>query len=108
MRRTYHYDPSRGQLVEGPSPPRSAGSGDGWKYSDRLYSEKPFKAHDGTVIDSKRKHRAYMARHNLTTHDDFKGVWDEAARTREDIRTGSHDRAGRIEDIRRAVEKHRG
>ena len=106
MRKVYHYDPEVGGLVEGPSPPRSAGSGDGWRYSDRLYSGQPFKAHDGTVIDSKKKHREYMKRHGLTTMDDFSKTWDRAAKSREEFfRTGKD--STRKQDIIRAIERSR-
>jgi hypothetical protein len=103
MRHTWHWSPAQGKLVEGPSPRRTDGSGDGWKYSDRLYSAAPFRAHDGTLIDSKRKHREYMRRHGLSTADDFKGTWDRAAKQREQAYTGRHDRRARLEAVRRAV-----
>lgn len=104
-RSTWHYDEKLGRMVEGPGTPRSAGSGDGWRFSDRVYSGKPFKAHDGTVIDSRRKHREYMRRHNLTTMDDYRGSWDRAAKQREAVYTGQHDRAARREAVARAMEK---
>ena len=69
-RKTYHWDPEQNALVEGPGPRRVDGSGDGWRFSDRIYSGTPFKAPDGTVIDSKAKHREYMKRTGLTTTDD--------------------------------------
>ena len=106
-RKTWHWDPDEGRLVEGPSPGRTE-SGDGWRFSDRIYSGKPFKGHDGTVIDSKKKHREYMRRHGLTTMDDFKGHWDRKAKEREAFYTGKHDREARREAVMRAMEKHRG
>lgn len=105
-RKTYHYDAATKTMVEGPAQRRGE-SGDGWRYSDRVYSGQPFTAHDGTVIDSRKKHRDYMKRHGLTTVDDYKGTWAEAAREREAIQTGKHDRAGRVNDLARAWEKHR-
>jgi len=107
MRKTYHYDPEQGKMVEGPGRRRSDGSGDGWRFSDRLYSGTPFKAHDGTVIDSKRKHREYMKRHNLATMDDFNGDWERKKRQREAVFTGKHDREARREAILRAIEQRR-
>lgn len=107
-RKTWHYDERLGRMVEGPAPHRSEGSGDGWMFSDRLYSGTPFKAHDGTVIDSKKKHREYMRRHGLTTADDYKRTWDQAAERRADVYTGRNDREARREAVARALEKHHG
>jgi hypothetical protein len=109
VRKTYHYDPTLGKLVEGPGPRRSDGpSGDGFRFSDRIYSDKPFVGVDGTVIDSRRKHREYMKRHNLTTMDDFKGTWDKARERREAVFTGQADRTERRELIARIMEKGHG
>ena len=107
-RSTWHWSPEDGKLVEGPGPRRTDGSGDGWRFSDRLYSGSPFKAHDGTIIDSKKKHREYMKRHSLTTIDDYTGEWEKAKERREAVFTGKHDKAQRIEAIKYAMEKHRG
>lgn len=105
MKRTYHYDPTTGRMVEGRGPSRSEGSGDGWRFSDRLYSGKPFKGHDGTVINSKRKHREYMKRNNLTTTDDYSGEWARARERREAIASGKpFDTAARREQVARAIE----
>ena len=102
MRSTYHYDPVLKRMVEGPAPrKRDQGSGDAWRFSDRIYSDKPFKAHDGTVIDSRKKHREYMQRHNVTTMDDYTGTWQKAQREREAFYTGKHP--GVREDIKRDV-----
>ena len=103
MRKTYHYDPDLKRMVEGPAP-RKGDSGDGYRFSDRLYSDKPFKAHDGTVIDSRKKHRDYMRRHNLSTADDFNGQWEKARQRREDVYTGRHDKQERREAIIRSME----
>jgi len=108
-RKTYHYDPASGQMVEGPSPPRSAGSGDGWRFSDRLYSGKPFLAHDGTVIDSKKKHREYMRRHGLTTMDDFKDTWKQKAKEREAFYKGTDQKrkAEIRQELSRVIDSYR-
>ena len=63
-------------------------------------------ATDGTDIGSRRKHRDYMRRNNLTTVDDFKETWSTAAREREAIRNGEHDRKERREAIGRALYEH--
>lgn len=107
-RSTWHYDEKLGKLVEGPGQRRIDGpSGDSWRFSDRIYSDKPFKAHDGTIIDSRKKHREYMKRHNLSTVDDFKGTWDKARERREAVFTGKADREARREAIARALEGRR-
>lgn len=107
-RSTWHYDETLGKLVPGPGRRRSEGSGDGWRFSDRVYSGSPFKAHDGTIIDSKKKHREYMKRHNLATVDDFKQTWDRSRQRREDVFTGRADREARREAVARAMEKAYG
>lgn len=104
VRKTYHYDEKLGKMVEGPGPRRVDGSGDGWRFSDRLYSGSPFVGVDGTVIDSKRKHREYMKRHNLTTVDDFKGTWDRAAQERAKWYREGRD-PSRRHDVARALQK---
>ena len=92
-------------MVEGPAPRKAdQGSGDGWRFSDRLYSAAPFKAPDGTVINSRRKHRDYMRRHNLTTMDDYTQTWEQAAKRRADYCEGRHDRHERREAVERAME----
>jgi hypothetical protein len=67
---------------------------------DRHYEN--MAATDGTDIGSRRKHREYMKRHNLAIADDFKETWAKAAKEREKVYTGEHDRKGRREDIERA------
>lgn len=105
MRRTYHFDPVAGRLVEGPAP-RKTHSGDGWRYSDRLYSSSPFVGKDGEVIASRKQHREYMRKHNLTTADDFTNEWAKAAKQREAHYTdGSNDRAARREAVARSILK---
>lgn len=105
-RRTYHYDEKLGRMVEGPGARRVDGSGDGWRFSDRLYSGTPFVGHDGTVIDSKKKHREYMKRNSLTTADDYTGEWSRAKERREAVHGAKpFDRAQRREQVVRAIEQ---
>lgn len=105
-KRTFHYDPVTKEMVEGSGPRRVDGpSGDGWRFSDRLYSGNPFVASDGTVIDSKKKHRDYMKRTGLTTMDDYGDTWKKAAEERKKFFNGEWDRNGRREDVARAIEK---
>jgi hypothetical protein len=97
-------------MVEGPGDRRVDGpSGDGYRFSDRLYSSQPFKAHDGTIIDSRKKHREYMKRHNLTTVDDYQGEWARKQKEREAYRTGQHQQTRREwrEALSHAIEKSR-
>lgn len=53
---------------------------------DRHYEG--LRAPDGTDISSRTKHREYMKRTGLTTVDDFKGVWQKAAKEREEFFSG--------------------
>jgi hypothetical protein len=94
-------------MVEGPGTRRVDGpSGDGWMFSDRIYSGKPFVAHDGTVIDSRKKHREYMKRHNLTTADDFKGDWARKQQERAAFYEGRpYDTEARREAVAQAIEQ---
>jgi hypothetical protein len=59
---------------------------DGTLWNDRHYDG--LKASDGTDISSRTKHREYMKANGLTTIDDFKGVWENAAKERADYYTG--------------------
>lgn len=106
-RKTYHYDEALGKMVEGPGPRRVDGSGDGWRFSDRVYSSKPFTAPDGTVIDSRKKHREYMKRNNLTTADDYTNTWKEAQKQKEAFFTGNDKRESeqRKRDIADAINR---
>lgn len=109
-RKTYHYDPELGCMVEGPGPRRIDGhSGDGWRFSDRVYSGKPFRAPDGTVIDSRKKHREYMKRNGLTTMDDFTNTWSKQQKEREAFLRGESQqhRAEIRQDVIRSLERLR-
>jgi hypothetical protein len=91
-------------MVEGRSPSRSEGSGDGWRFSDRTYSGTPFKAPDGTIINSRKKHQDYMKRTGLTTADDYRQTWDKAAQERAEFYRYAPDKS-RKEDVARAFYK---
>jgi hypothetical protein len=109
VRRTYHYDEKLGRMVEGPGPSRTDGSGDGWRFSDRAYSGTPFKAPDGTVINSKAKHREYMKRTGLTTADDFTQTWAKKAEERAAFyENRDYDKKARREAVERAIYKVTG
>ena len=68
---------------------------------DRFYEGA--RATDGTDIGSRQKHREYMRQNNLTTVDDYRNEWAAAAKEREAIRTGTHDKAARREAVARAL-----
>jgi hypothetical protein len=109
VRKTYHYDEKLGRMVEGPGQSRTQGSGDGWRFSDRNYSGTPFKAPDGTVINSKAKHRAYMKRTGLTTADDYASEWRRKAEERAAFYEGrGYDKRARREAVERAWSKQNG
>jgi hypothetical protein len=104
----YVYDPVTKTMVPGCAPRRVDGpSGDSWRYNDRLYSDNPFRAPDGTVINSRAKHREYMRRNGLTTMDDFKDTWDKAAKERAKFYTPgeAYDSKSRREDLERSIKK---
>lgn len=60
-------------------------------------------ATDGTVIDSRRKHREYMESHGLSMASDFKEHWKTAEKQREEVLSGRADRKERREMIGRAL-----
>jgi hypothetical protein len=62
---------------------------------DRHYDG--MRAPDGSMIDTRSKHRAYMKRNNLTIAEDYKGEWATAEKQREARLTaqGGNDRSRR-------------
>lgn len=81
-RRKFIYDPETKEMVE-VSPDYQPEPKD---RSDLLWNDRSYdglKATDGTPIDSRAKHRAYMKLHGVTTVDDFKGTWERAQAARE-------------------------
>lgn len=69
-------------------------------WNDRHYND--LKATDGTPIDSRAKHRAYMKANGLTTMDDFKDEWASAEKARADYYSGKRGSISR-DDIARAI-----
>jgi hypothetical protein len=68
------------------------------------------RATDGTDIGTRKRHREYMRRNNLTTADDFSKTWAKEAAQRkalaESARSGKPigmDRRARREEVGRAV-----
>ncbi len=60
-------------------------------------------ATDGTPIDTRAKHRAYMRERGLTTIDDFTETWKREAQARE-ARIAGEDKT-RASDIAQAIEQ---
>lgn len=58
-------------------------------------------ATDGSDISTRTKHREYMKRNGLTMTSDFTNEWANAAKKREQMRSGTHDDPG----LRRAIER---
>jgi hypothetical protein len=103
MRRRYRYDvdPDTGHVTE-------VEIGADWQPTPRQEfilgnHYEGTRATDGTPVDTKKKHAAYMKKNNLAIADDFKGTWAKAERERESIRSGTHDRRERREAIERAI-----
>jgi len=69
-------------------------------WNDRHYDG--LTATDGTPINSRAKHRAYMKANGLTTMDDFKGEWAAAEKARADYWAGRKGSISR-DDIERAI-----
>lgn len=86
--------------------PRFINAVAGLALGNALASERHYdglRAPDGTPIDTRAKHRAYMRDNNLTTVDDFAGTWKRDAEQRE-ARIAGHDTA-RAQDVAEAVAK---
>jgi hypothetical protein len=72
---------------------------------DRLVSDDHYhglKATDGTPIDSRERHRAYMRHNNLTTMDDFSDDFRAKARASQERENSRH----RKQVIIDAVKQH--
>lgn len=61
------------------------------------------RATDGTDISSRQKRNEWMKRNNFVDVSDCQGMWAKAAKEREAISQGKHDRAARREAIGRAI-----
>lgn len=103
-RRRYVFDEQLGRMVELTAEPRQRANAQdhlGGLWGDRHYDG--MRATDGSDISSRKKHRDYMRRNNLTTTDDFKDTWARAQQEREAYR----ERGGSIrrQDVVAAIEK---
>jgi hypothetical protein len=90
-------------VTDAPAPKLDADSGALW--SDKGYTN--CRATDGTVLDTRTKHREYMRSRGLTTIDDFPQHFERAAEARARHFQGAPD-PSRAHDIARAWEKRRG
>lgn len=70
-------------------------------WNDRIYDD--LRATDGVDISSRRKHREYMKRNNLTVADDYRNEWKQAAKRRVEFFAGRDPT--RREDIERSIHK---
>src|SRR5687767_11528287 len=60
-------------------------------------------ATDGTVLDSRRKHRDYMRAHGLSMASDFTNHWQKAEKERERVLSGEADTKERREIVGRLL-----
>jgi len=60
-------------------------------------------ATDGSDIGSRKRHREYMKRHNVTLSSDFTQQWAKQGEQRERMRAGDFDHKSRKEAIERAL-----
>ena len=102
-RRRYVQDPVTYEMIEVTADyvpvPRESARNNGALWNDRNYEG--VQATDGTDISSRKKHREYMRKNNLTTVDDFSSSWARSQSERENYykNGGSFKRA----DIERAI-----
>lgn len=102
-RRRYIQDPKTLEMIEVTpdyvAAPRESAKTRGALWNDRHYDG--VTATDGTDISTRKKHREYMKRNNLTTVDDFSQTWAKSQQAREEFYT----RGGSIKrsDIERAM-----
>jgi len=101
MKRKFIYSPELKEMVEVSTSwePPVRGNTDACLWNDRSYDG--LRATDGADISSRSKHREYMKANNLTTMDDFTGVYAEAQKRREQYYT----RGGTVtnDDVGRAI-----
>jgi hypothetical protein len=68
--------------------------------SDSIYDG--LRATDGTDISTRTKHREYMKKNGLTTVDDFKNEWADAAKHRDEYYSGKRGTVTK-RDIEQAI-----
>ena len=100
-RKRYRYDLETKTLVEIDADWTDAPRGSGAPVTD-LYMDGA-RTTDGVDIGSRAKRRAYMKAAGVTDTSDYAGEWAKAAKQREAVAEGRHDKAGRIEALRHAL-----
>jgi len=100
-KRRFRYNEDVGALVElvGEDEPARA---DHLLYGDSIYEG--MQASDGTDISTRSKHREYMKKNGLTTMDDFKQTWADAAKERAEYYQGKKGSISKG-DIARAIQE---
>lgn len=102
-RRRYRYDKELGEMVE---------IGADWTDAERkaphltegvAYSN--LTATDGTVLDTRKKHREYMKAHGLTMASDFTNYWEKKAKERADFFEGRTGHEGLKEALVKAYDQ---
>lgn len=89
MERFFSYEPSRAM--------------DNPLAGDRAYAG--LRTLDGVDVSTRTKHRAYMKERGLTTADDYREEWKQAAERRAQEMAGVDPT--RREDVARALARHR-
>ena len=100
-RRLFRYDTESKQMVEvgadwSDTPRRAPVATEELTYGGMA-------ATDGTLINTRKRHREYMKRNNLALAHEASGIWAQQAKEREQIQRGTHDSAERREAIGRAL-----
>ncbi len=102
-RRTYRQNRETLELVEINDDDYTPSlRGDASLWGDRGYDG--LRTTDGMDISSRTKHRDYMKRHGLTTHDDFKGEFERRQKERDAYRSGERGSVNR-RDIESAIDR---
>lgn len=88
-----------GEAIEVPldydEPPRGA--------DEVLWNDRSYQDMGDSRFRSRSEHREYMARRGLTTADDFKGEWAQAAKQRDEFYTKAPDKT-RAQDVAQAID----
>jgi hypothetical protein len=98
-RRRYRYDPEMKAVVEiapdfDDAPRRAQTATEELTYGNLV-------ATDGTVLDTRKKHREYMKAHGVSPTSDWSETWARAAKERAEVLTGEAARRERASDLAR-------
>lgn len=100
-RARYWWNPETKQLEQISSDWRPS-TGPSLRSEEEVYGSLP-PATDGTRLDTRKRHREYLKRNNLTIADDFKSTWEKANESRERMSRGDFDHERRRETIGRVA-----